>query len=112
MLHSDVHFGSRFRLFGELKSGIEMDRKGGPRPADEDHLDVHQAFVDAGLWQSRNNSLTLRIGRQEVEFGSARLVSSRAGLNVRQSFDGARLTLNKREWQVDAFATKPVETSR
>jgi hypothetical protein len=107
-----VHFGSRFRLFGQLKSGIEMNREGGPRPADEDHLDVHQAFVDAGLWQSRSNSLTLRVGRQEMAFGSSRLVSSRAGLNVPQSFDGARLTLSKNEWQVDAFAAKPVETSR
>jgi hypothetical protein len=112
MLHSDVHFGSRYRLFGQLKSGIELNRKGGPRPADEDHLDVHQAFVDTGLWQSGNGSLTLRVGRQEMAFGSLRLVSFRAGLNVRQSFDGARLTLNKKEWQVDTFATKPVETSR
>jgi hypothetical protein len=112
MLHSDVHFGSRFRVFGQLKSGIEMNRRGGPRPADEDHLDVHQAFIDAGLWQSRNKSLTLRIGRQEMAFGSSRLVSSRAGLNVRQSFDGAKLTLNQTDWQVDAFASKPVETSR
>ncbi|MGH9630017.1 MAG: alginate export family protein [Bryobacteraceae bacterium] len=31
---------------------------------------------------------------------------------MRQSFDGARLTLNKKGWQVDTFATKPVETSR
>jgi hypothetical protein len=52
MLHSDVHFGSRFRLFDELKSGIETNRKGVPHPADEDRLDARQAFVDAGLWQS------------------------------------------------------------
>ncbi|MGH9630016.1 MAG: alginate export family protein [Bryobacteraceae bacterium] len=57
-----------------------MNRKGGPRPADEDHLDVHQAFVDAGLWQSGSGSLTLRLGRQEMAFGSLRLVSFRAEL--------------------------------
>jgi hypothetical protein len=112
MLHTDVHLGSRFRFFGQLKSGIEVNRTGGPRPADEDRLDVHQAFVDAGLWHSGKDSVTLRVGRQEMSFGSSRLVSVREGPNVRQSFDGARLTLNAAGWQLDAFATKPVETGR
>jgi len=34
MLHTDVHLGSRFRFFGQLKSGIEVNRVSGPRPAD------------------------------------------------------------------------------
>jgi len=112
MLHADAHLGPRFRLFGQLKSGIEVNRKGGPRPADEDQLDVHQAFIDAALWRSGQDELTLRVGRQEMAFGSSRLVSFREGPNVRQSFDGARLTMHKAGWQVDTFATKPVETSR
>lgn len=112
MLHTDVHFGSRFRFFGQLKSGIEVNRTGGPRPADEDRLDVHQAFIDGALWRSGKDSLTLRVGRQEMAFGSSRLVSFREGPNVRQSFDGARVTLHKAGWQVDAFATRPAETSR
>lgn len=112
MLHTDVHLGSRLRLFGELKSGIEVNRKQGPRPADEDKLDVHQAFLDGTLWQAARESLTVRIGRQELSFGSSRLVSFREGPNVRQSFDGVRVLLRKSGWQVDAFATKPVETSR
>jgi len=112
MLHTDVHLGSRFRLFVQLKSGIEVNRTGGPRPADEDQLDVHQAFVDVGLWRSGKDGFTLRVGRQEMAYGSSRLVSFREGPNVRQSFDGARLTMNKAGWQVDTFAAKPAETGR
>ena len=112
MLHTDVHFGSRFRFFGQLKSGIEVNRSGGPRPADEDRLDVNQAFADVEFWRSGKDSFRVRAGRQEIAFGSSRLVSFREGPNVRQSFDGARLTMNKAGWQVDAFATKPVETAR
>lgn len=112
MLHTDLRLGSRFRFFGQLKSGIEVNRTGGPRPADEDLLDVYQAFIDVGLWRSGEDVLTLRVGRQEMAFGSSRLVSFREGPNVRQSFDGARLTMNKAGWQVDTFATKPAETAR
>ncbi|HEV8414717.1 MAG TPA: alginate export family protein [Bryobacteraceae bacterium] len=112
MLHTDVHLGSRFRLFVQLKSGIEVNRTGGPRPPDEDRLDVHQAFIDTGLWRSGKDSLTLRLGRQEMAFGSSRLVSFREGPNVRQSFDGARVTAYRGAWQVDAFAARPAETAR
>ncbi len=112
MLHADLHLGTRFRFFGQLKSGVEAGRVGGPRPPDEDRLDVQQAFFDVGLWRLRKDALSLRIGRQEISFGSSRLVSFREGPNVRQTFDGARLTLQKADWRVDAFATKPVETAQ
>jgi len=111
MIHADLHFGSRFRLFGELKSGVENGRNGGPRPVDEDKLDVNQAFLDAELAEWSKGSITLRVGRQEMTFGSSRLLSVREGPNVRQSFDGFRLVLHSAKWRVDLFATKPVETN-
>src|SRR5204863_6269040 len=44
------------------------------------------------------DSLTLRVGRQELSLGTQRLVSVREGPNVRQSFDGARLWGNHSGW--------------
>src|SRR6185503_4563599 len=100
------------RFFGQIKSGIELGREGGPRGADEDKLDLHQAFVDVRGWSNVNGGLTFRVGRQEIGLGSSRLVSFREGPNVRQSFDGVRLAWSRREWQIDGFATKPVETKQ
>ena len=112
MIHADLHVGSGFRLFGELKSGLENGRNGGPRPSiDEDELDVNQAFLDVKLHDWEQGSVTLRAGRQEMTFGSSRLISVREGPNVRQSFDGIRLILAVNKWRIDAFATKPVETN-
>jgi len=108
MMHADVHFGERLRVFGQVKSGIENGRKGGPRVPDEDRLDVHQAFVE---FQPRQG-IALRAGRQEVNLGSSRLISIREGPNVRLSFDGARLSLQSRRWTVDLLALRPARTRR
>jgi hypothetical protein len=111
MLHADFHLGQHFRIFGQLKSGLEDGRDGGPRPTDRDQFDAHQAFLDLSTGIGNSRSLTLRAGRQEMDYGSSRLISVREGPNVRQSFDGLRLILNAGSWQVDGFVVRPVETS-
>jgi hypothetical protein len=110
MLHSDLRWTETFRLFAQLKSGIETDRTGGPRPSDRDELDVHQAFFDIKVPIGSSGSLTIRPGRQELVYGSSRLISSREGPNVRQSFDAARGIFMMGNARVDAFAARPVET--
>jgi hypothetical protein len=109
MLHVDLHLGSRVRFFGQIKSGLENGRKGGARPTDADKLDLHQAFFDLNFDFGNRRSLVLRAGRQEMSFGSSRLVGVR-DLNVRQSFDGLRAILSIGGWRVDGFLTKPVKT--
>lgn len=100
LLSGDFHFGSRLRFFGELQSGLEYGRNGGPRPTDADTLEVHQAFLDWKLAESSQTSVTLRVGRQELGFGSGRLISAAEGLNLRRSLDGVRLiaTTGKLVW--------------
>ena len=110
MAHLDLHWNNRARLFVQLKSGLEGGRRSGPRPVDEDKLDLGQAFLDVALISSRERKLVVRAGRQEMAFGHERLVSYREGPNVRRSFDGLRATLRTRAWTVDAFATRPAQT--
>ena len=98
MLHVDARLSRRVRLYGELKSGIEVGRAGGPRGSDEDRLDLHQAFVDVSF-----GPVTVRVGRQELAFGSQRLVSVREGPNVRQTFDGGTVVLQRGRWRADGF---------
>jgi len=110
LFHVDFHAGQRFRFFGELNSSLEDGRTGGPRPLDKDKLDVHQGFVDFVVLKPReNSSLTLRIGRQEIASGSGRMIDLREGPNVPLSFDGVRLSWKSPGWQVDGFATRPVQ---
>jgi hypothetical protein len=110
MLHMDVQAAQGFRLFGQFKSGLIDGRAGGARPVDRDDFDLHQAFIDwRHSWDPRR-TITVRAGRQELAFGSSRLVSVRESPNVRQSFDGLRATAQWEAWRIDAFATRPATT--
>ena len=110
MVHADAHFGDYFRIFAQFKSGLEDGRTGGPRPTDRDDFDLNQAFFDAHVPFAELDSLTFRAGRQELAYGSSRLISAREAPNVRLSFDGVKAILNVSGWRVDAFAVKPVRT--
>lgn len=108
VLHADLHLGAHARAFAQLQSALANGRRGGPSPVDEDELDLHQAFVDVALGIGGTRALTLRTGRQEMAYGSARLIDVRQGPNVRRSFDAARVLLHAGGWQVDGFAARPV----
>jgi hypothetical protein len=111
-LHADLKMGDQVRLFGQLQSSLEDGRSGGPRPTDKDELDLHQAFLDLKFELPAAATLTLRSGRQEMAYGSQRIIAVREGPNVRQSFDGFRLMYRTPEFRIDGFATKPAQTKR
>jgi hypothetical protein len=106
MLHVDAHYGKHFRSFVQLKSGLEFFRQGGPRPIDEKKLDFEAAFFEVGTTE-QHNWIVLRVGRQELNYGSGRLVSVREGPNVRQSFDGFKIRSKVGAWHIDGFAVRP-----
>ncbi|MFC5539944.1 alginate export family protein [Rhodocytophaga aerolata] len=109
MLHTDWHFGKLFRIFGQLKSGIVQGKTGELDLPDKDVLDVHQAFAELTL-PYQKSQIILRIGRQEMNYGSSRLVTVREGPNVRLSFDAGKLIYKTHAFQADAFVSRPAET--
>lgn len=112
LFHSDLQMGEHVRLFSQLQSSLENGRRGGPRPTDQDELDVHQLFLDTKFGLGDANTLTIRSGRQELAYGSQRIISVREGPNVRQSFDGFRAIYRGGSVQIDGFATKPARINR
>ncbi len=102
MLHTDWHFG-RFRFFGQLQSGVLLFADPEPRGIDRDDLGIFQAFGEYNAAVGHSSSLTVRVGRQELEYGEKRLISVREGPNLRQSFDAAKVVLENRKLRLDAF---------
>lgn len=107
-LFSDIHFGPYFRTFAELASGLVTGEAGEPSPTQKDELDFLQGFGELELPLSEG-VFSVRAGRQEMSFGSSRLVSVRESPNIRRSFDGVRVSWSgPGSERIDAFLTRPV----
>jgi hypothetical protein len=108
-LLADLHLGDNFRVFTQIESDLESGRVAGPRPdIDENTFALHQGFFDWRLPWGDANSTTLRLGRQEMSYGSGRLIDNRAAPNNMLSFDEVRLLNRLGDWSVDAFWSRPV----
>ena len=110
MGHADVHFGDHLRLFSELDSSLEFGRTGLPTVLAEDKLDFSQLFFELNPLKSgdaTDTPLSVRVGRQELNFGVGSLVATR-DLNVRRPFDGIKFAFRQDGWRVDLFAVRPV----
>jgi hypothetical protein len=110
MEDADLHLGERTRVFLELKSGFITWNSYPPTPVDVDHLDFNQLFLDEKWKQQEGGAFTLRIGRQELDYGAERLVAVREGPNVRQGFDGAKGIFEIGRSRLDLYWTLPVTT--
>ena len=108
LLHAELTFDERFRIFGQLGNSNIAGNDRPATPVDDDEAYIHQAFAEIGLQGGLESDagLRLRLGRQELSFGSGRLVSLRDGPNVRRSFDAARLFYRSpaMDWEVFAGA--------
>lgn len=107
-LSADLHIGPYMRTFLELVSGQAPVWNGTPPATQFDPLDVQQGFGEL-MFPKEAGSFMIRAGRQEMSFGSSRLVSVRESPNVRRAFDGVRVAwIESPNTRVDAFVTRPV----
>lgn len=111
LVHADLHAGKYFRTFIQLQSSLANGKEAPPSPVDENQLDLHQAFFDVSL-PSDSHSFMLRVGRQELLYGSQRLVAVREGPNNRQSFDAAKLVYAKNNFSADMFFSHYVRSKQ
>jgi len=110
-LYADLHTGKFLRWFVQLNSGLEAGSKYGPAPVDEDQLAVQNLFAEARLWDNSRGTVSLRVGRQELNYGSGRLISVREGTTVRQYFTGAKLMYASPVFSIDAFVMEADEVN-
>ncbi len=105
---TDWHIGRRFRLYGEVQSGIINGKGGSPRPTDKNVADMHQLFVEFRSPKERSRQYLIKVGRQEMTIGSSRLISASQGLNVKRSFDGVVAGYRAGTWQLEGGSARLV----
>ena len=102
LAHADLHTGKLARIFLQLQSSL-VKGKIANTAVEENPLDLHQAFVDINLISKQNKRSLFRIGRQELLYGSQRLISVRELPNSRQSFDAVKFIVGFNKLSVDLF---------
>ncbi|MGS2739450.1 alginate export family protein [Sinomicrobium sp. M5D2P17] len=108
LLHLETKYKERLRLFAQLQSGTAISRID-LSPIDQNELELHQLFVDY-TFHLRSSEITLRIGRQEMLYGSQRLISVREGPNNRQSFDAIKVALKAKDFKTEIFYSQFVRS--
>ena len=100
---ADVHLGDHFRAFVSLNSGQQGGSNyGQTSPNNRDDLAVQQAFGEV-MGTIGGVQTGLRVGRQEIWFGSGLLISTRENANLHQVFDGVRGYFDTGKLRVDVF---------
>jgi len=89
LLSSDIHLGPNARIFVQLGSELERGDVRTDSPLTETGAILPRASLSSSFRSVTDATVGSRIGRQEMMFGSNRLVDIREGPNIRQSFDGA-----------------------
>ena len=108
-LYGDVHYDDWFRLYGELIDSTISGNSQPPRASEVDRADFGDLFFEIKLADDgAGGELRTRVGRQELDFGSQRLLGSAEWSNDRNTFDGVKGFWNSKTWNVEAFWTRPV----
>lgn len=114
---ADLHLGPNFRIFGQLGSYRVGGEKSLLGSTQDNPLEAQQIFAEVTiLSDSGAAKIGLRVGRQEMSFGSSRLIGFREGPNVRRSFDGGRVLWRAGDGEeaatIDAFIVTPVSNRK
>lgn len=108
MLHMDLKYRDGFRVFVQGVAAFDEDRDLRPRGIDENRWDLHQLFFDVPM-PFGDSAWTLRVGRQELQYGAQRFVSPLDWAMVRRRFDGVKLFTKGEQWDIDLWFMKPVD---
>lgn len=92
-------------LFGEARDSSAHSDDREPSP-DNDAIDLYQAYLKIG--DAKNFPVTLKIGRQELQYGDERLIGNADFNNVPRSFDAIKLRYETSGCWIDAFVSQPV----
>jgi hypothetical protein len=107
-LFGNVQVGEGLRGYVEMLDAVSYGEDEIARQIEENRLEMQNLFVDARMLDAEAGDLIARVGRQELLYGSERLISPLDWANTRRTFEGYKLLWKGTDWNVDAFYTRPV----
>ncbi|MFO0937078.1 MAG: alginate export family protein [Gemmataceae bacterium] len=107
-VYADLWYEDRFRVFVEGIFSYSMWQDLPKLPIDENRYDFLNLFIDLKLATIEGEPLYLRAGRQELAFGSQRLISTLDWANTRRTFQGLSLNRTSETFDFSMFWVQPV----
>jgi hypothetical protein len=110
-IYGDLWYRDIFRVYVEFLDARSYNEDLPPLAIDVNKTDLLNAFVDVKVGEVDGHPVYVRVGRQELLYGSQRLVSPLDWANTRRTFEGAKLFYRSEKLDIDAFYTYPNNVS-
>jgi hypothetical protein len=107
-VYGDLWYKDIFRIFIEYDDSQSINPSLPPSPIDIRRNDLLNAFADVKIAEIADHPLYFRIGRQELIYGSERLISSFDWANVLRNFEGVKTWYRSEKLDVDTFYVQPI----
>jgi hypothetical protein len=107
-IYGDLWYRDEFRVFAEFITAESSPQAIPNSTTDVEKNDFLNLFVEFKLFTLDDRGVYLRVGRQELLFGSQRLISPSDWSNARRTFQGLRGSWHNSAIEEDVFVVNPV----
>jgi len=107
-VYTDLWYRDLFRVYVEYIDAESYNQNLPPLAIDVNHSDLLNAFADIKLAEIDDHPVYARLGRQELLYGSQRMISPLDWANTRRTFDGGKVFWHSDNLDADAFWVRPV----
>jgi hypothetical protein len=107
-LYANWVYSDWLRVYGEYLDASSDFEDLPPRLIEENPSEILNLFADIRLLDYSDGEWWGRVGRQEMLYGSQRLISPLDWANTRRTFDGAKIYWRGEDWNIDGFWLRPL----
>jgi len=107
-VYLDGWYQDIFRVYAEFYDARVNGQDLPPNPTDVNHSDFLNLFAELKIFEWADHPAYVRVGRQELLYGSQRLISPLDWANTKRTFQGVKAYWHGENWDVDAFWVQPV----
>lgn len=107
-VYGDLWYRDLFRTYIEYIGAYSGPQSLPVLPIDNNFGDFLNLFVDVKAGEYADKPIYVRAGRQELIYGSQRLISPLEWANTRRTFQGVKAFRQDEKWDFDAFWVQPV----
>jgi hypothetical protein len=107
-VYTDLWYRDIFRVYAELLQAGIVNQDLTPAAIDKVNVTFLNLFFDLKVFEVNDAPVYIRGGRQELLYGSERLISPLDWANTRRTFQGAKGFWHSEKLDIDAFWVQPV----